>query len=175
MTQAIRVVDGDADEQWQLQWIDPAHSDEFVLTLVAPDDRSWSARGWNMFEAFTSLREQLDPLGFKLCCQGARTRTAISGMAADMGRGMMVYRIKRGRVVARRDLVGIFDPAPVDEIGTVGEQAAYRQQWLGGSPSLWQPRNLASYLRHQSPLGAPLTRLSDWWWFFRMRHRRPRE
>ena len=174
-TQAIRVVDGDADEHWKLQWIDPPYEDEFVLTLVAPDDRSWSAQGWNMFEAFTNLRRQLDPMGLKLCCQGARIQTAISGMVADMGRGMAVYRIEHGRVAARRDLVGIFDPAPVDEIGTVEEQAAYREQWLEGPTPFWRPRNPVTYLRYGSPLAGPLTRLSNWWWFFRMRHRRPSE
>ncbi len=168
-TQTIHVVDGDAKEHWTIQWIDPSYQDDFVLTLLAPDDRSWSAQGWNMFTAFTNLRRQLDPLGLKLCCQGARTQAAISGMAADMGRGMSVYRIKHGKVASFRDLVGLFEPAPVSEIGTVEEQAAYQQQWIEGPTPLWRPRNFLSLLKYQTPLEGPLTRLSNRWWLFKTR------
>lgn len=173
--QTIQVVDGDATEQWNLQWIVPPYGDDFVLTLLASDGRSWSARGWNMFEAFTSLRRQVDPMGLKLCCQGARTQATISGMAADMGRGMMVYRINDGRVASRRDLVGIFDPAPLAEIGTVEDQAAYRELWVNGPTSHWRPRNLLSFVRYRSPLGDLLTQLTNRWWFFNMRRRRPND
>jgi hypothetical protein len=90
-------------------------------------------------------------------------------MAADMGRGMFVYRIEHGRVAEQRDLVDVFDPAPVDEIGTVAEQEAYRDRWLASPTPLWRPRNLLSFLRYSTPLERPLTHLSNRWWYYRAR------
>ncbi|MEM7272920.1 MAG: hypothetical protein AAF547_07585 [Actinomycetota bacterium] len=129
-TRSIRVLEGDAEQEWLLRWQDPAHGDDFIVGLLASDGRSWTARGHNMFATLIELRRQLDPLNIKLCCQGARTQAAISGMAADMGRGMMVYRIEHGRPARQADLVDVFVPAPPEEIGTVEEQAAYRRAWM---------------------------------------------
>ena len=54
-----------------------------------------------------------------------------SGMARDMGGGMGVYVLSARPGLRRRlPLVGTFEPAPKESVGTVDDQDAYYRRWL---------------------------------------------
>jgi hypothetical protein len=50
-------------------------------------------------------------------------------MARDMGGGRAVYELTMGKP-GRFPLVGLFEPAPHEKVGTVAEQDAYYERWL---------------------------------------------
>lgn len=134
-SRSVRVVDGELDGLWEFQWIDPRYEDDFVLHLHTPDGREWTGRGWNMFAALTDLRGELDLSGIKLCCQGARTKVAISRLVGDMGRGMvstglsMVGRLRGGILsmsLTQRRLMRLGRPLSRRRIEIVGWPVQYR-------------------------------------------------
>jgi hypothetical protein len=52
-------------------------------------------------------------------------------MARDMGGGAGVYVLSSKRHLGRRlPLVGTFEPAPKESVGTVDDQDAYFRTWL---------------------------------------------
>ncbi|MFD1146721.1 hypothetical protein [Saccharothrix hoggarensis] len=90
------------------------------FTATAPD----------AFEALVRLRRQVEPHGWAVAVQGARRDAWPSGMARDMGGGLRVYVMRPGRAVTTEDdLVDTFADAPVDLLGTIAEQEAYRDAW----------------------------------------------
>lgn len=101
-----------------------------VLSLDAPElDLSAEARGRDLFEGLQQIRRRLEPLGWYPLCNGARIDCYPSGMARDMGGARHVYELTIGEA-GRPPLVGLFEPAPAEEIGTVAEQDAFNQRWL---------------------------------------------
>lgn len=50
-------------------------------------------------------------------------------MARDMGGARAVYELTIGKP-GRPPLVGLFEPAPPEKVGTVADQDAYNQRWL---------------------------------------------
>jgi hypothetical protein len=80
--------------------------------------------GVGLFSVRWELRRQLEPLGVRVLCFGARRDTWASGMQRDMGSGSFAYLLS----YPRKDLKPmqhIFDYAPPETIGTVDEQRAY--------------------------------------------------
>lgn len=75
------------------------------------------------FEALRSARRQLDPHGVRLLVNGARRDVWASGMAREMGQGLQVYVIERGKPA--QHLVALLDPCEASLVGTVEEQDAY--------------------------------------------------
>jgi hypothetical protein len=51
-----------------------------------------------------------------------------------MGGAHAVYELKMGKA-GLFPLVGLFEPAPADKVGTVSDQGAYFRQWLDGPKS----------------------------------------
>lgn len=90
---------------------------------------------WNFFMALCRVREQLAPLGLFPRCYGASRNVVISGMAADMGSGLQVYRAEVGRPLELSDLVSIFATGPDVEPVSVEEQRAFQKQWRWARPS----------------------------------------
>lgn len=102
------------------------------LSIEAPEvDLSLQADGPDLFAALQQLRKTLEPLGWVPLCNGARVDCYPSGMARDMGGGMDVYVLSARRFLRRRPpLVGTFDPAPKETVGSVDDQDAYFRRWL---------------------------------------------
>jgi len=83
----------------------------------------------NYFDALIGLRRQLDPIGVRLLCFGARKDSWASGMQRDMGAGLVAY------LLSSQDLhslvqKSIFEYAPSETIGTVEEQREYAEKWF---------------------------------------------
>jgi hypothetical protein len=87
---------------------------------------SVQADGQDLFGALQHLRKRdLEPLGWVPLCNGARVDCYPSGMARDMGGGMDVYVLSARRWLGlRHPLVGTFEPAPKESVGTVEDQDA---------------------------------------------------
>jgi hypothetical protein len=103
-----------------------------VLSIAAPDlDMTLAATGRDLFDALQQLRMQLEPMGWFPLCNGSRTDCYPSGMARDMGGARAVYELEMGKA-GRFPLVGLFEPAPPEKVGTVSEQDAYFKQWISG-------------------------------------------
>jgi hypothetical protein len=106
-----------------------------ALSLDAPDlGLALTAKGRDLFDALQQLRLQLEPLGWFPLCNGSRTDCYPSGMARDMGGASAVYELTIGKA-GRFPLVGLFEPALPDEVGTVAEQDAYFKRWMDGPKS----------------------------------------
>jgi hypothetical protein len=102
----------------------------YVMELRSSGLGVYQAQETDLFECLRTIRRQLEPTGARLCCNGARVDVWASGMARDMGGGAKAYILQVGRRAQRSDLVSIFDPAPVETVGTVDEQEAYAHRWM---------------------------------------------
>lgn len=100
----------------------------WTLVLTTPDGRTWTGSGQGLWTAFVDLRRQVEPLGYRLCCAGARAD-------AFMRRG----RLYGGYIVdlwTRRTFFGIrheaslFDYAPAGKVTTVDQQLARYDRWI---------------------------------------------
>jgi hypothetical protein len=90
---------------------------------------SFSTESHNYFEAFINLRRELELLQIKVLCFGARKDVWASGMQRDMGAGLSAYLLS-AKGEGRKPEQSIFDYAPPETIGTVGEQQKYAESWL---------------------------------------------
>ena len=83
----------------------------------------------NYFDALIALRMELEPLGIKLLCFGARKDVWASGMQRDMDAGMRAYLLS-AHGEGRKPERSIFEFAVPESIGTVLEQREYADAWL---------------------------------------------
>jgi hypothetical protein len=82
-----------------------------------------------LYDGFQLLHRQLDGLDIKLLCQGYRYDVRPSGMALDMGHGILAYIMKLGRPAT--ELVNIFDSTDnVADIVSYNEQQSYFGKWI---------------------------------------------
>lgn len=102
-----------------------------LVTRVGNHTSPYTATAPDMFETLVRLRRQLEPDGLTVAVQGARRDTYPSGMARDMGAGMKIYVLHPGLRARREDLVETLDDAPPEHLGTVEEQRAFAEAWLG--------------------------------------------
>lgn len=107
----------------------PAYRD-FRLVLNSPRGLV-AGSGIDLFEALAEVRRGLEPSGWGIAVHGSRRRAFASGLMRDMHGARRVYLCESGRWPRRGDLVDIFGEAPIDEIATVDEQAAWLRTWLG--------------------------------------------
>jgi hypothetical protein len=63
-------------------------------------------------------------------CYGASLNVFPSGMARDMGGGVMAYKLTLGQRGRMQDLVCIFDTGPNVQPTTVASQREYFDGWL---------------------------------------------
>jgi hypothetical protein len=100
------------------------------LSVEAPEaDIFARADGRDLFDGLQQIRRELEALGWYPLCNGARIDCYPSGMARDMGGGRAVYELTIGKP-GRPPLVGLFEPAPPEKVGTVTDQDAYYARWL---------------------------------------------
>lgn len=106
----------------------PAYRD-FRLVLDSPHG-SVAGNGIDLFEALAEVRRRLEPSGWRIAVHGSRRQAFASGLMRDMHGARRVYLCEPGRWPRRGNLVDIFGEAPIDEIATVDEQAAWLRTWL---------------------------------------------
>jgi hypothetical protein len=81
--------------------------------------------GPDAFEALLKAREQVEPDGWRIGVTGACADVWPSGMARDMGAGLVAYRLPDDRRPTREDLVDVFSPTDPDVVVDVqGQRAA---------------------------------------------------
>ena len=81
------------------------------------------------WESFKRVREQLAKINLYPMCYGASQKVVITGMAADMGLGLKVYKAEIGTFPSRKQLVSIFDFGEDVEPVSVEVQEAFQRQW----------------------------------------------
>jgi hypothetical protein len=109
--------------------------DEAWVRIVRPDDVVYEAAGANLWECLTVIRSECEPLGVRLCCNGARKDCYPSGMSVQMGGGYKVMIREMGRpVTGLHAVVKTFDPAELARVGTIKEQEQYYRSWLASLP-----------------------------------------
>ncbi len=100
-----------------------------ALILVGDQGQLWEGAGGDVFDALMNLRLELEPVGIRVCCNGARANAWSSGTQRDMGQGYEVYLLGLERS-GRPASVQTLDPAPCEEVVTVAEQRAFHERWL---------------------------------------------
>ena len=79
--------------------------------------------------SFKRVREQLAKINLYPMCYGASQKVVITGMAADMGLGLKVYKAEIGTFPSRKQLVSIFDFGEDVEPVAVEVQEEFQRQW----------------------------------------------
>jgi hypothetical protein len=118
------------------------HPNEFSSCVISLDDKErgtiffqhhtlgdHSFKDWDTFGAFCQMRLFLEKQGWQILCNGARVDAYPSRMSRDMCGGTRLHILKMGQKAQRSDLVRIFDPAELENVGTVEEQRRYYQEW----------------------------------------------
>jgi len=103
-------------------------SGSWVVEITSPEFASVSARENDAFEALCVIREQLEPLGWRIGVAGAQPDVWPSGMALDQGGGLSAYRFAPEGVEGVVDTFAPVDPATVT---TVAEQRAKIDRLMG--------------------------------------------
>lgn len=112
-----------------------------LLSLKANDLGTYQASGSNFFECFKQIRAELEKKNWFALCMGAAKNVHSSGMALQMSNGLKAYRLELGKQGTLDDLVDIFEPAMIDEIGTIEEQRTYFATWIKSLQSNPQSAN----------------------------------
>jgi len=102
---------------------------QWTLVLTAPDGTTWTGAGQGLWTAFLELRRQLEPAGYTLCCAGARL-DAIMRKGRDWNNDE-VYLLTRRTLLGFQHKASILDYAPPNTTGTVEQQEARYNQYLG--------------------------------------------
>ncbi|MEU5425496.1 hypothetical protein AB0H73_07785 [Streptomyces olivoreticuli] len=87
--------------------------------------------GEDLFECLKSVRHALESDGLLACCQGSRPTVFSSGMGRQMSNGRLAYPLRRVPPLTDADLIDIFAPAHLSEVGTVEEQRQAVMEFFG--------------------------------------------
>ena len=114
----------DATVVWRrdgMTWTVEISSDGFEPVSAQADDA---------FEALCSVRERLEPLGWRIGVAGAQRNVWPSGMSRDQGGGLVAYRMTAAGAAG---MVDTFDPVDPATVVTVSEQrAGIERLWAAG-------------------------------------------
>jgi hypothetical protein len=134
---------------------EPDEPDRIIL-LLAPDGQreecrlSFQSAGWpdcrisfesltfgrreyvrgDYFDCLCDFRREIESIGWRVLCNGARRNAWPSGMARDMGQGLKLYLL-RERPVRGSDLVETFGPADPSDVATVEQQKGFVADFFG--------------------------------------------
>ena len=91
-----------------------------------------SVRRWRPSTVRCPRPRQRFFLQAKIGAMGRHARPDVrpTGAARSMGGGLRAYVLRMGYATQRGDLVEIFDPAGLAEIGTVGESRRFFEAWV---------------------------------------------
>jgi len=103
------------------------------MRLESLDGTSWSADGPDVVGCVFRIRNQIEPEGVRLCCNGSRRDAWFSGMLREMGNGGSVYLMDStpSDDAGRPQTVAVLDAAPADEVVSVTEQLDHVAQYMG--------------------------------------------
>jgi len=114
------IIDGSLEVIEQASW---------KLVLTGLND-TFEGSGEDCFSALVSLRENLDQIGVRLLCMGARLDVYPSGMSRNMGGARKAYINKLGAPALNSDLVDIFDYTTPETVGSVVDQTTFHKKWM---------------------------------------------
>lgn len=100
---------------------------DYVVTLTGAGPQPVRAKAGDAFAALCRVREQLEPLGWRIGAAGAQPDVWPSGMARDMGGGLRAYRLT---AQGAGDLVDTFAPVDPATVTTVAAQRAGVERWF---------------------------------------------
>lgn len=124
----------------------------WTLVLTAPDGTTWTGAGQGLWTAFVELRRQLEPLGHRMSCAGARIDAYMRrGRSYD---GYLVDLWTRRTFFGIRHQASLFDYAPANLLTTVDEQLA-RYQFVqpSGGHVAWDRGGSRDRAGHPGSLG----------------------
>jgi len=87
-----------------------------------------SAESTNAFDCLRQLREQLEPLGLRVCVNGSRRDAFQTGMSADFSAGFKVVLMTDSWEIP--PIVDTFGPASADLVVTLAEQDTAFEEWV---------------------------------------------
>jgi hypothetical protein len=100
--------------------------------------QSWTAEGGDVFACLCVLRNQIEPHGLRICCNGCRRNEWMSGLLRDWGDGQDVYMgPNHGDTSQLPQTVATLDPAPPDEVVSLREQLDCIAVYMGWGD--WRP------------------------------------
>ena len=103
---------------------------DYLLELEIPPIGVRRIVDRDYFECLLHLRDEIEPLGYRLLVQGARRNAWPSGMLRDMGGGRKAYLLELGEHGVRPATVDIFEPAHVGDVVLADEQRDFYKTWL---------------------------------------------
>lgn len=101
----------------------------WVVEIIAAGFGTAQAEADDAFEALCLIREQLEPLGWRIGVAGAQAGVWPSGMARDQGGGLSAYRL--GAREGETAVVDTFAPVDPSAVTTVVEQRAEADRLMG--------------------------------------------
>lgn len=111
-----------ATAAWSVSWTGPRPAYTVRITCGSLDDGApVEATEDDAFEALCTIRDRVEPDGWRLGVRGALADVWPSGMARDQGGGLRVYRLTAAGV---GELVATFDPVDPADVVTLAEQRA---------------------------------------------------
>ena len=105
----------DASVAWRYQ------SGRWLVAIESADFEAVEARADDAFEALCLVRDQLEPLGWRIGVAGAQPGVWPSGMSRDQGGGLTAYLMT---VDGAAGVVDTFQPVDPASVVTVAEQRA---------------------------------------------------
>jgi hypothetical protein len=99
-----------------------------VVTLRSDSGQEFAGESWHVFDCLRLLREQLEPLGLRVCVNGSRRDAYESGMAADMSEGFVVELMSDEHGIP--PMAPTYGFAPPKQVVTLAEQADAFEEWM---------------------------------------------
>jgi hypothetical protein len=106
-------------------------AEPFSIEMTAPGYERAMFHGSNLFMCLIEVRTLLERDGLLLCCQGSRPNVFPSGMQQQMNGGRFAYQLQPGRKSTNDDVVDVFAPAELAEVGTVLQQRNLVMDFFG--------------------------------------------
>jgi hypothetical protein len=92
------------------------------MSVRSSDEASWSADDGDPFDCLMGIRRQLEPLGYRVCCNGARRNAWRSPMSGDESMVLLLDARPEPRHMVCVPTLGA---APASEVTTVDDQIAW--------------------------------------------------
>ena len=139
---AVQALRSDVEETWIMCGYTKDYR-EFTLRATAPDGQVYEVtEDVSIWHCFRQLRKQLGEENIRFLCNGARVDFRPSGMALSMSYGNVGYllpprkpsRFSLKNLFNRKANIPpyarIFEPALLEQTGTIAEQDAYAQRYF---------------------------------------------
>lgn len=84
----------------------------------------------DFFNCLVDLRLILEKKNLFLLCKGSMKNVNVSRMSSQMGHGVKAYYLEMGQSASLKNMVDIFDFAPIEYVATVEEQKQFYKDWI---------------------------------------------